>query len=219
MKLAEEEDGVFVEDDAPAKVDVVFGVSGDSLPASHEYPLFAGISRLFQAVHANPAVGIFPVTGSFCGDVIMLTRDSKMRMRVPPDMIAGCIRMAGRTVNVGGIHIGLAPPNIYSLSPHPTLYARNVIIRQRDRSVEPGRFFQSAQAQLRRICTTGEVMPVLGDDGKPVYHRVGVKEVNLLSHPVLVRGLSHEDSVALQSQGLGGKRRMGCGLFVPAREA
>ncbi|MCA6558614.1 MAG: type I-MYXAN CRISPR-associated protein Cas6/Cmx6, partial [Pseudanabaena sp. M114S2SP2A07QC] len=33
-----------------------------------------------------------------------------------------------------------------------------------------------------------------------------------------VSGLSEEDSIKLQIFGLGGKRRMGCGVFVPMKE-
>lgn len=37
-------------------------------------------------------------------------------------------------------------------------------------------------------------------------------------HPVAIGGLTEEESIALQVHGLGGKQRMGCGVFVPAEE-
>jgi len=36
-----------------------------------------------------------------------------------------------------------------------------------------------------------------------------------VGYAVRVSGLSDEDSLKLQERGLGGKRRMGCGVFVP----
>jgi len=39
----------------------------------------------------------------------------------------------------------------------------------------------------------------------------------VVGYAVVVRGLDPEGSLRLQERGLGGRRRFGCGLMVPAR--
>jgi CRISPR-associated protein Cas6 len=43
-----------------------------------------------------------------------------------------------------------------------------------------------------------------------------VKERELVGYEVLVEGLTAEESITLQERGVGGKRHMGCGVFVEA---
>jgi CRISPR-associated protein Cas6 len=42
-----------------------------------------------------------------------------------------------------------------------------------------------------------------------------VRQYVVVGFGVEVTGLSDEDSIKLQICGLGGKRKMGCGIFVP----
>ena len=49
--------------------------------------------------------------------------------------------------------------------------------------------------------------------------RVTVAGRRIVGYSVRVSGLSAEESLALQEKGLGGKRRMGCGVFRPTRGA
>jgi CRISPR-associated endonuclease/helicase Cas3 len=47
---------------------------------------------------------------------------------------------------------------------------------------------------------------------------VRVKEQQTIAFSVELRDLSPEESLLLQARGLGGKRRMGCGVFRGSRE-
>ncbi len=46
---------------------------------------------------------------------------------------------------------------------------------------------------------------------------IRIRKAEVVGYALLVEGLSVEDSLRLQQYGLGGRRRMGCGVFVPAR--
>ena len=45
-----------------------------------------------------------------------------------------------------------------------------------------------------------------------------VQDRVVVGYAVEVHGLSAPDSIRLQSLGIGGRRRFGCGIFIPARE-
>ena len=44
-----------------------------------------------------------------------------------------------------------------------------------------------------------------------------IKEKEVVGYEVLVEGLTAEESILLQERGLGGRRHMGCGMFLPSR--
>jgi CRISPR-associated protein Cas6 len=52
--------------------------------------------------------------------------------------------------------------------------------------------------------------------GEPIRRTLGIHGKQIVGFAVRVDGLSSEDSLTLQARGLGGRRRFGCGAFVPA---
>ncbi len=44
-----------------------------------------------------------------------------------------------------------------------------------------------------------------------------VKDQTHVGFAMIVQGLTAEESILLQAQGMGGRRLMGCGLFLPVR--
>lgn len=44
-----------------------------------------------------------------------------------------------------------------------------------------------------------------------------IKDKMVVGFQVEVTQLTGEESITLQEQGIGGRRRMGCGIFVPLR--
>jgi len=44
-----------------------------------------------------------------------------------------------------------------------------------------------------------------------------IKDKTIVGFQVVVAELTAEESITLQEHGLGGRRRMGCGIFVPLR--
>jgi CRISPR-associated protein Cas6 len=44
-----------------------------------------------------------------------------------------------------------------------------------------------------------------------------IRDRTIVGFSVLVQGLTAEESVQLQEEGIGGRGKMGCGFFLPAR--
>ena len=51
--------------------------------------------------------------------------------------------------------------------------------------------------------------------GEPRRQVLRIKGKRIVGYALQVAGLNAEESVRLQELGLGGRRRMGCGFFVP----
>jgi CRISPR-associated protein Cas6 len=99
--------------------------------------------------------------------------------------------------------------------PAPSLYARIVTIKK---FTEPEPFLDAAQRQLAQLNITGSLE--LPQDGRSRYRRI----ITIHGHKVVgfslaAHDLTENDSVRLQTVGLGGRRAMGCGLFNPIRKA
>ncbi len=42
-----------------------------------------------------------------------------------------------------------------------------------------------------------------------------IKDKHVVAHTLLVSELTAEETIRLQEEGLGGRRKLGCGVFVP----
>jgi CRISPR-associated protein Cas6 len=137
---------------------------------------------------------------------------------LPSERLDLIIPLAGRSLKVGESVIQLQAPTLEPLTPACTLAAKLVTIKN---ATEPGPFLEAARRRLAELPVSGEpAIPLVqkGDRaGEPRRLVVRVKGCRIVAFPVVVSALTAEESVRLQEAGLGGRRRMGCGLFVPSR--
>ena len=147
-------------------------------------------------------------------------------MRLPQDRIAEVLALAGRRLELGEGFVRLGVPEVTPLVPAATLAARTVVVklsRPRGPAVPPevGPFLDAVRRKLAEAGLAGEVsVPVrlAGKRGPEACRRVvRVKGKAIIGYAVTVSGLSAADSLRLQAVGLGGRRRLGCGFFLPVR--
>jgi CRISPR-associated endonuclease/helicase Cas3 len=104
------------------------------------------------------------------------------------------------------------------LHPAPSLIARTVAIKK---ATEATSFLEAARKQLGELGIGGRlrVPEHAGKSGErePIRRVLRVKDVRIVCFPLLVEGLRPEESLRLQEVGLGGRRHLGCGVFLPAR--
>ena len=79
-------------------------------------------------------------------------------------------------------------------------------------------FLSAAQRQLAQLGISGHLSIPLNREGKPSRKTIKIKQYTVVGFTTEVSNISLEDSLKLQVYGLGGKRRMGCGIFMPVRE-
>lgn len=199
-------------------IDLVFPVRGERLSRDHGYALYGALSRAMPSVHGADWLGVHSIPGKLKGvDVIDLEGESRLRLRVPVARVADVLGLSGCALEVGGSKLVVGAPTIHQLRPAAVLDARLVVIRVTggagkpfDRDGFAQRFLAEASRQLARLEVSGTID--LRGRGRI---RVGGQRV--IGYAVRIADVSPDDSVRLQIHGLGGKRRMGCGLFRPAR--
>ena len=204
-----------------AVVDLSFHVVGTTIPIDHGYSLFASLSRIVPALHGNRMVGVHPIRGRQSGPgVLSLTDRSRVKIRLPAEAIAPYIAIAGKELTLDDRRIQVGIPQVEGLVPSANLAARLVTFKH---AMDAERFEADVRGELERmgIAATPQLIP--GSHPKypdqPIRRVMRVKGRRIVGYPLRVVGLTAEESIRLQEEGLGGRRRMGCGLFSPFAQA
>jgi CRISPR-associated protein Cas6 len=188
-------------------VDLLFPARGGSIPLDHGYLLFSALAARLPALHERREVGIFPLKGQAVGSTLMLERGA-LRLRCPAESIPWLLGLSGNSLELAGQRVMLGAPTVRALAPVPRLSARVVTFKH---SLEEQAFRATAQRYLEAL--TGEACSIQVGRRRVVT----VAGTRVVGFGLLVEGLKPTASQALQEQGLGGRRHMGCGLFLPTR--
>ncbi len=204
-------------------IDVSFKVKGEKLPADHGYLMLSAISRLIPSIHSDSSCGIFPVTGVNIGDrFISLNDRSRLVFRLSHEKLPALLKLAGKKLVVRDCALRLGVPEVSALKPSVRLKSRLVTIKG---FMEPETFLEAAVRQLSEMGIQGKPALALKStksDGEAqaaispyVRRTLCVKDREIVGYAMIVEELTAEESIMLQEKGIGGRRRMGCGLFVP----
>ncbi|MGE4195969.1 MAG: type I-MYXAN CRISPR-associated protein Cas6/Cmx6 [Phycisphaerales bacterium] len=156
------------------------------------YAVFGAVCRAGMVFHGQP-------------DTQVLLVREELVIRAPVDR---AWRLAGAGLNgieVNGHSAWLGSPIVRPLVASPRLWSRLVTIKPYR---EPVGFAAAARRQLDRLGVTCGL-------------RVGPRAIVRVADKAIVgfgawlEDLSERDSLAVQSRGLGGRNRMGCGVFTP----
>jgi len=197
---------VAVNHDAMVHLDLAFRLTGTRIPVDHGYALYASVSRVLPGIHADANVGIHPVRGRYMGgDTLQLSGLSRLILRLPDSRIPSVLKLAGKTLEVGGYRLGIGVPEIRPLRSVSALRSRVVTIKG---FMQDADFLAAAERQRVSLGVKGALR--LGER-----RTVRVKDKQVVGFAVFVDELDAESSIRLQERGLGGRRHMGCGVFVP----
>lgn len=202
-------------------VDVAFPLTGGVIPLDHGYLLYGAVSSLIPSLHeaqeapttARASWGLHPIKGVRGGPgELRLDGQSLLKVRLPANDIARVLPLAGKSLRLGAHTVTTSVPRVYALEPRAALKARFVTIRNHETSSED--FALAVRAQLAGL-------EGLGMDQERLRVEVGPRRVltiakkKVVGFHVAIEGLNAQASLALQAQGLGGRRHMGAGIFVP----
>jgi CRISPR-associated protein Cas6 len=195
-------------------IDLSFELEGDRIPLDYGYALFSALSRVVPKLHGDLRVGVHPIRGVRQEPrVLTLVAASRLRLRLPPEDLVSYIGLAGAKLDLEGFGLRVGIPRVESLVPAASLASRIVTIKG---AQELDTFGVAVRRQLAEAGITAE--PVLDGEattGGPARRVFRIKDRRLIGFSLRVVGLTAEESLRLQECGLGGRRRMGCGVFIP----
>jgi len=210
------------------KVDIQFRIMGREIPVDHGYFLFSAVSEHLPLFHSNENIGIHPINGILIGNrLLALTDRSRLTVRIPAEEIPSVLRLAGLNLRIGDYTIQVGIPETRALIPRTQLYSRLVVIKG---FMEPEGFLEAAEHQLISMQILGKLSLITqrriaelnkdrnrGSRSPFLRRTIRIRNKEIVGFALRVEGLTAEDSVRLQEEGIGGRRRFGCGIFTPDR--
>lgn len=194
---------------APARgmIDMAFDLVGSSVPEEHASLLLDAIVGALPWFGSAEAVGVHPLHGSgaSCGE-LLLARRAKLVLRVPAARQDDCAVLEGSELTLGAHRLALGKGAGRALRPSATLHAQQVAGAAADECA----FQDEVRAALDAL---GVASPFIS--GRARQGRAG--ERRIAGFALSVHDLNAEDSLRLQARGVGGDRRLGWGIFVPAK--
>ncbi len=200
-------------------VDLAFPLKGKSLPLDNGYIIYSALSRICPNLHELTNIFIHPIAGiPNSSKQLRLTKRSKLQIRIAIEQIPLVYEfLVGQTFKIGQSQFHLGIPEYRALTSCSVLYSRLVIIR---RCFEPQVFLEAAQRQLESLGIKGNIDILKKKNGqlqcRQLVMRKDIGTFPVKGYGVEVKDLSEEDSLTLQQHGIGGKKKMMCGVFVPS---
>lgn len=205
-------------------LEIQFALQGKTLPADNGYPLYSALkTTVCDNKPFPPEVLISSINGIPDRDgMIYLNRASKFRLRCPTEQVNDWYRLLQSHVfDVQGHLIRLVQPRLCLPKSSEILKSRLVTFKLEsvDHGELPYYFLESCKKAMDKLEIKGNVYVDSNVDGDLARRTVRIKKKHIVGFGVVVEGLSDEDSIKLQGQGLGGRKHFGCGWFYHTKGA
>lgn len=200
-------------------VDAVFAIECRSLPVDHAYALSQAIQAALPWFADEPQAGLHAVHGAASGSgwmrpegddaLLQLSRRTRLVLRLPERRMRDAAALAGRTLDIAGW-----PMRVGRLSPRPlariaSLFARGVLLAG---AVDEQDFLAAAARELGALGIAAGTL-LCGRDVT-----LATPQRTYRTRSLMVTVATPAQSLALQRQGLGEARKLGCGLFIPHKD-
>jgi CRISPR-associated endonuclease/helicase Cas3 len=208
-RIETEERGDENRPDVP-RVDVVFRVTGESVPVDHGYALFGAIAQtLGEDLHGAWWLAIAGLRGTLRsrGELGLRGKGAELRLRVTYERVPFVLALAGKNLDVGGRTVLVGTSRLWMLRPARVLRARIVTTKIHGDLSDAERFRAGFIERLKELGVKARVE--LGER-----RVVRVREQLVAGYQCTLRDLSEQDSLRVLNAGVGGRRRFGCGVFM-----
>ena len=187
----------------------VVGANGQ-VPVDHGAALYGAISKLVPELHAD-GIGISPLEGcTYSGNTLVLERSSYFQLQVPYTMVPYALKVAGRQLNINGKLLRTGVPQLILIRPSSQLFARFVTVKGKTEE-------QTLREHIVKTITQFNSYESDSFNEIQILRRrvLNIHGKSVVAFGLVLSGLTDVLSVALQENGIGGRRRFGCGLLLP----
>ena len=198
-------------------VELAFPLIGAEIKADHSYSLYSAVSRVVADAHCADWMGIFSLRGRKTRPGFMQISEGEcLRLRLPLEKVPLAYKLSGQRLRIGNSSVRCGLPTINLLTPSLNLRSRLVVIRtaHEPKVVEPENFLKALHRQLLDLNISASAHIERRSDSL-ARRVVKIKDNIIVGYGVVITDLQERDSLIIQAVGLGGRRRMGCGIFEP----
>jgi CRISPR-associated protein Cas6 len=197
-------------------VDAVFAISCRSLPVDHAYALSQAIQAALPWFATESRAGLHIIRAAESGSgwmrpedphtLLHLSQRTRLILRLPKHRLDAAAVLLGLTLDVDGHALRVDRLSLRPLSRITTLFSHCVMLAAGGGESD---FLLAAAEQLNALGIQPGVMLC----GRLT--SIATPGRTLQTRSLMLAGLTLEQSVLLQQQGLGAERKLGCGLFIP----
>ena len=184
-------------------VDVVFGLNGSSVPASYPFLLWSELVRCLPWLSVEGSAGVHPFRGSTSGENLLLSKRTKLILRVPAERAAQLDTLSGQQLIINGSVLLVGEARDRQLQAATTLHSYCVesILDEVEFISDMKQKLQAMNIPCNLICDK--------------YRKISDGKNSLSGYGLVLHDLKPAASLHIQRTGLGGARHFGCGIFVP----
>ncbi len=198
-------------------VDLVFRIDCRQLPLDHAWALSTAIQAVLPWFAGEKGAGMHQIhvaesaNGWFRPqdvehEVLHLPRRARMILRLPKARLEDARALVGAELDIDGHRLRVGEPSVKKLQPASPLVARYVAA---DPELPEEAFLSWVAEEIQAMDIPVRKLMA----GKTYAFRTPEGPVS--ARTVMIADLKPEASVRLQQEGIGPRRELGCGLFIP----
>jgi CRISPR-associated protein Cas6 len=199
-------------------VDLLFPIDCRRLPVDHAYALGEALCRALPWLAADTEVAVHEihVAGSQNGwerpahgtrSYLRPSRRTRLAIRAPKDRIEPLLtQLSGTALSVDDCALSIGPGKIRPLSAETTLFARHVVGAPREDE-------ETFLARCAQALSGMDIRVRKALCGRSV--ELATPEGAVFTRGLMLADLTRAESIRLQQSGLGPRRLLGCGIFIP----
>ncbi|MCK5263702.1 MAG: type I-MYXAN CRISPR-associated protein Cas6/Cmx6 [Gammaproteobacteria bacterium] len=196
-------------------VDLSFKILCQQLPTTHAWELSQALYEILPWLSDETEVGVHQIHGATAGngwerpadgELIHLSKRTRMNLRVPRTRVEEAILLVGAKMDIAGYEVEIGAVTEKPLIPLGTLFSRYVVVPD---GLDEDGFVEWVVDELARRDIKLRKM-LCG-----MTHTIQTPDENIQTRSLMMADLDKQTSIALQEQGVGGARHLGCGIFMP----
>lgn len=184
-------------------IDMVFDLNGTHVPEDYPFALWSEIIRILPWLMGEEGVGMVPLRGAVSGKNILLSKRTKLILRVPVERAAETNLLSGQTLTVSESVLVVGKGKERVLQPSVTLHSYLVEsdLDEIEFIIDMKQKLQAMNISCNLICDK--------------FRKIKGVNQSLRGFGLVLHDLKPQASIEIQRSGLGGARHFGCGIFVP----
>ena len=184
-------------------IDIVFDLDAAQVPRDYPFELWSEIVQSLVWLKEEKNVGILPLRGSVSGDNLLLSKRTKLILRIPSDHAGQAARLTGQKLKIGSNILLVGAGKGRALHTATTVHSTLV-----ESSLGEVEFLADMKNKLQALNISCNLIC-------DKYRKISSGKQTITGYGLVLHDLKPQASLLIQRTGLGGARQYGCGIFVP----